>query len=75
MAYVMYAGELQGRIETCHLAHRAREARHSVATMFYDNRNPLKYTAKMRDAWAKARKEGWRIVPVIVAPLSEWRSR
>lgn len=75
MAYTMYAGALQGRVETCHMAHRAGDVRRSIAQMFYVNEIASRYDEGMKAAWTKARAEGWRVVPVVVATLPEWRSR
>lgn len=75
MAYQMYAGELDGRVETCHMGLRARDVRDSIATMFYTNKVAFRYEQGMKEAWAKARVAGWRVVPVVVATIPEWRNR
>lgn len=55
----MFCGELDGDLVTAHIASRADDARKSIADMFAPG--PL------TDGWALAKKEGWRVVPVVVS--------
>ena len=56
--YIMYTGEVSGRLTLGHIKHTAREARHSIASMF----TAFDSAAK----WKLARKEGWKVVRILV---------
>lgn len=59
MAKRMFCGELNGDLVTSHIAHRADSVRRSVALMFDAG-------APIETGWARAKREGWRVVPVYV---------
>jgi hypothetical protein len=70
-AYTMFAGELEGRLELSHIAHRAHEVRSSIAKMFVHGERfiPARDTPL---GWSLAKEDGWRVVPVIVQDRRAW---
>jgi len=62
MAVLMFCGELDGKIVTLHLFHRAGDVRDSVGIMMND------WDAKR--GWREAIKLGWRVAKVRVEKLA-----
>lgn len=78
MAYTMFCGELNGELVLGHLFSRSRDVRSSVASMYHEHRMTLAECPACKDrhsGWTPARKEGWRVVPVVVEKRSEWLKR
>lgn len=72
--YRMFAGELEGHLVLSHISARADSVRDSIADMFLAPPSldvTLAGEASVKDrlkvAWRKARKDGWRVVPVKVS--------
>ena len=58
----LFCGELNGGLIAAHMSLRADEVRANIAVMTSPG-----YPVKI--GWAKAKKDGWRVVPVQVAKL------
>jgi hypothetical protein len=62
MAAKMFCGELNGDLVTGHLDHCAWVVRRHIAYMFEPG-------APDKVGWEKAKREGWRVVPVKVEKI------
>lgn len=72
----MFCGELLGDLVLSHhLSFRAGEVRDSIVDNLYPNPEGLRDGARLasrQTRWQQAKKEGWRVVPVIVEKRNEW---
>lgn len=74
-AYCMFAGELDSKLETCHIGHRARDVRDSIAKMFILPADERISRERLAAGWREAKKEGWRVAPVVVQERKVWLRR
>ena len=62
----LFCGEFNGGLIAAHMSLRADEVRATIAVMTSPG-----YPVKI--GWAKAKKDGWRVVPVQVAKLTNFK--
>lgn len=66
----MFAGEVDGHLALSHMSVRADGVRYSIAHMFLSPPSwdvEVSTRDRLKVAWGKARKGGWRVVPVWVS--------
>lgn len=61
-AYIMFAGEQDGEIVLSYVHQRAWEVRSKIAELYAGD-------------WKHARRDGWRVVQVVVQDRKAWQQR
>jgi hypothetical protein len=65
----MFSGERGGDLCPLHISFRAGDVRESIARLFADDAFPYSREARAA-AWRRAKREGWRVVPVRVEKIT-----